>query len=527
MNSITPPRARRRFGAALAAVIASAALVLTACSGSPDANPSEDEGPRTLTVAVGAAANTLDPSRGAGVGAGFQLPVYGTLFHDAGIGNDPAPSMAESYEWIGEGSQTLKVTLPEGAVFSDGTTPFDSAAVKTSIEYFAQGNGGFSNLAVPIASIDTPDERTVVFNLSTSVPTFVSDLTEGPGMGSIVNPTVLADDPESLSTRPAGAGPYVLSETGTVDGSEYHYVPNEHYFDQDGITYDEIVIKVIADPNTALAALQSGQVDVSYGSPDAYQRATDSGLGAENFPGTMACLCINDWNGAVVPALADARVRQAINFAIDREAIAEAATVGLGEAVVQVPPVGSLGYDAELDEAYTYDPERAKELLEDAGYGDGFVLPIIVPGTIPTASTIGQAVAAQLAEIGIDMQVTIATTAVEFIQGAREPGKWGGLVFIASYNQGMPSAMRYLFGVPSTTNNQNIALPDVVEPAAAASALSGEEAQEAWAGVNETIVEQAYTVPITTTPTLFFYGAAVSSVGTSYILNPVYITPAS
>lgn len=524
MSSTRRPWAQQRLGVAIVMTALGVTLAVSGCAAAPD-EPSERAG--TLTIAAASPPNSLDPSRGSGFGAPFQLPVYSTLFRSMGVGEEPAPSLAESYEWVGDGSQTLEVKLREGVVFSDGETPLDAEAVKASLDYFSQGNGGFANLTMPIESIDTPDDHTLVFHLSQSEPTFVNDLAEGPGMGSIINPTVIADDPESLGTTPAGAGPYVLTTEGTVEGSEYRYVPNEHYFDQDAIQYDEIIIRVIADPSTALAGLQSGQLDVSYGTPDAYERATASGLTAANFPGSVGGVWLLDWTGAVVPAIGDARVRTAINLALDREAIADAATFGLGDPVAQVPPAGSLGYDPSLEDAYPYDPDRARTLIADAGYPDGFSMPVIVAGSFTPGVTIAQAVAAQLAEVGIDMQLTIAATGAEFIQRAREPGAFAAIVSQPGFiTTGMPGAMTQLFDPSAPTNVSGTVLTDLLTAAETASALSGDEAQEAWAQANEIVIEQAYTIAITSMPTLVYHTDAVADVGTSITLNPIYVRPA-
>ncbi|XPP27068.1 MAG: ABC transporter substrate-binding protein [Leucobacter sp.] len=500
------------------------ALALSSCAGDSgsSASPAQDS---TLTIALPSAPTSLDPSRGSGgSNAVFQLPAYSALLHQGDVGEMPMPGLAESYEWIGDGNRTLQITLREGLMFSDGT-PLDSEAVKASVEHFAEAGSVFSYVALPIASIDTPDERTVVFNLSTPSPTFIFDIAEGSGMGSIISPAALASDTSMLGTQTVGAGPYTLSPESTVEGSEYHYVPNEHYPHPDEIAWNEIVIKVIADPSTALAALQSGQVDITTGFADSYEMATGDGVNAAVFNTNTAGLMIQDREGAIVPALGDERVRQAINLAIDREAISKAVTFGTGQPTVQLPIPGTIGYDGSLDEVYSYDPERSRELLAEAGYGAGFDMPIVVPGFIPTSSAIAQALAAQFGAVGITLSITSSMTFPEFAQ-AQESGSFAGTMAGVEMAIGMPRALGGALAPYGLVNPRNEVFPDVLAAAEVASELSGEAADEAWAKVNRMVVEQALLAPVTTESTIYYYSDGVTGILDNRTLNPVYITSA-
>lgn len=525
MHSNNDVLRRGRLWGAAAAVATTAALILSGCSGGADNTGADGDAP-TLTIAMSSPPTSLDPSKASGTTATFQLVAYQGLLHNAGVGLDAEPSLAESYEWVDGDVQTLKVTLREGLAFSDGTV-MDSAAVKTSIEHFAKAGSVFSYVAEPIASMDTPDDLTIIFNLSRPVPTFLNDLSEGSGMGSIISPAALETDPEALGTTTAGAGPYALTAQGTVEGSEYRYLPNEHYYDPDAIEFSEVIIKVIADPNTALASLQSGQVDVTYGYPDTYERATSgASIKAEIFNTTVNGLWLQDWESRNVPALADRRVREAINLALDRDAISTAVTLGLGEPTDQVAPVDSLGFDVSLNDSYPYDPVRAEELLAEAGYADGFALPVVIPGFIPTATAIAQAAAAQLSEVGIDLQITSATTFPEYAKG-QESGAYAATVFPLGFPAGVPSAMVSLFYPQALINPMRVELPDVLQAAAAASETTGDQAQDAWVQVSQLVIDEAYTAPITTEPAIWYFGDGILTVGTSGPINPAYILPAS
>ncbi len=471
---------------------------------------------------------SMDPSKSGGTNTTFHLPAYGTLLHDQTLGQPPVPSLAESYTWLGSGPQvTLQVKLRSGLMFSDGTA-LDSAAVKTSIEHFKSGGGSFSSTAAVIASIDTPDPLTVVFNLSKPNTNFLYGLSDGTttGMGEIISPTALAGNLDALGTTTDGAGPYMLSSTGTVQGSEYHYLPNPHYYDPSGIKYKEVVIKVIADSNTALASLQSGQIDVANGSTDTYQSAQSSGVKAEVYNTNISGLWISDWNGKDAPALADPRVRQAINMAVDRTSIANAATNGLGKATAQTVPVDALGYDASLDSTYSYDQDGAKKLLATAGYANGFTMSVALPGFVPSAVKIGQAIAAELAQVGITVNITVATTFPEYAKDGRS-GAFSAVIYPSPGLTGMSNSYSVLYSPAGVINPQAITLPDVDASADAAAAASTDASQAAWAATNKIAVDQAYSVPITSDPTIIFHDTKVNNVAVFGIINPVYITPAS
>jgi peptide/nickel transport system substrate-binding protein len=514
---------RGRRGAALLVGTAAVVLALAGCSGDPS-DPS-DEKP-TLTIALASAPTSLDPSKGSGgANATYQLAAYSTLLHVGEVGGEPEPALAESWQWLDDSNQQLEITLREGLTFSDGAA-LDAEAVKGSIEHFAEGGSVFSFMAAPIESIETPDERTVVFSLNAPTPTFPVDLAEGPGMGSIISPDALASDPEALGTSTAGAGPYMLSKDGTVEGSEYRYVPNPEYFDPESVAYSSVTIKVIADPNTALSTLQSGQLDIAYGSPDSYERATSGGVEAFVRNTNVNGLWIQDWDGVVVPALGDQRVRQAINLALDRESIADAVTLGLGGPAVQTPVEGSLGYDSALDETYPFDLDQAQALMDEAGFSDGFDMPIIVPTFNTTSNALSQAIADQLSKIGIRVQITGSNTFPEYAQ-AQESGTFVGTVIGLDMAQGIPAAMSNIFAPQALVNPRKTELPDVVAGVAAASALPGEAADTAWQEVNALLVDGAYAAPVLTEPLVTYYTEAVAPLELAGPLNPVYIAPRS
>jgi peptide/nickel transport system substrate-binding protein len=128
---------------------------------------------------------------------------------------------------------------------------------------------------------------------------------------------------------------------------------------------------VITNPTTALSALQTGQVQVALGQPvTSVGAATRAGL-KDAAPLTLfLALSLIDRGGKVAPALGDVRVRQALHYAIDRKAVAKVVGAGLGRPIDQMAVPGDDSYDPKLDNAYPYDPTKAKQLPR-RGFGRG------------------------------------------------------------------------------------------------------------------------------------------------------------
>ncbi len=451
----------------------------------------------------------------------FQTPAYGSLLHLVGNGGTETPSLAQSWQWVGSGNTELQVVLRPGLKFSDGTA-LNSAAVKASAEHFATNGSAFAYVGQELGSIQTPDARTVVFKLKAPDPTFPNQLAETSGLGMIINPKAIADK-ANLGTSTAGAGPYELSAGQTILGTTYTYVPNPYYYDKAAVKYKEIVVKVIADPSTALAGLQSGQVQVAYATPGENTQAKSAGLSIASFPGATDGLFFQDYGG-LVPALGKVGVRQAINLAIDRAGATTAVTLGTGTPTAQLPVAGSLGYDVGLDSVYPYDLTKAKQLMAQAGYAKGFTLPTLVPVFVPTSDNLAQVLAAQVAKIGITMKLDDVTT-IGAYAAAEGTGKYGATIFAVGFPLGVPSAASVLFGPTSLGNPRHEKFPTVLPAVQAASALGSDQAATAWQHINTTIVNEALEAPIMTEAYAYYYSKAVQGVDDSIAVNPVYMTP--
>jgi peptide/nickel transport system substrate-binding protein len=353
--------------------VLSGLLVLVALGGCDGAAGSSAEKGGILTLATAVDINSFAPadSRDAHY-VQFYQPVYDSLIRIAPDGSYQ-PMLATAWQY--DAARTdLHLTLRSGVSFTDGT-PFDGNAVKANLEAVARGTGTSAPAFASIKDITVSDQTGVDLRLSRPDPGLIRQL--GLPGGMMASPKVVGTD--ALKTTPVGTGPYTLDAKATTRTVQYTYVRNPKYWDAGAYPYDKIVLKPILDGTARLNAIRSGQVDGGIG--DATTIATAKGAGLKVLqsagPGFQG-LFIFDRAGKIVPQLADVRVRQAINYAIDPKAILGTLSDGKGTLTGQVFNPKSNGWDDSLNGTYAYDPAKAKALLAQAGGGFTMSMPVPV-----------------------------------------------------------------------------------------------------------------------------------------------------
>ncbi|MGH3170101.1 MAG: ABC transporter substrate-binding protein, partial [Trebonia sp.] len=290
-------------------------------------------------------------------------------------------------------------TLRKGVRFSDGTA-VNAAAVRTWIQHELKVPGGAgSTYLASLTKIDitSPTQLTLHFGKPTPQLPFV--FSQQLEMGEIGSPRAVAAG--TLATRTDGAGEYVLDPSQTVTGNYYTFTPNPYYWNPKAIHWKKVVIRYITSPTTTLQAMQSGQVQF------AVQQQVSSIAAAkqDGFNITMPLqafygLAIDDRTGSIVPALGKVQVRQAINYAINRQALNNAVYDGFAKPNDEPAIPGDDGYVPSLASRYTYDPAKAKQLLAQAGYRQGFTMHILDVKALGF-DTLAQAISGELAAVGI------------------------------------------------------------------------------------------------------------------------------
>ena len=520
-------------GLSLAATLSLSALLFTACGGGVNTTAENNEGEiaastsstGTLNISTSFAPVSMNPAMSGNGRAGSMLqPAYEPLVRTTADGTIE-PALAESWE-VSDDNMSVTFTLRQDAAFSDGE-PVNAEAAKTSVEYFLERGGPFTATLQDLASIDVPSEYEVTFNFDKPNPDIVGLFNTYWLAGALISPAAL-ENPDQVDTQTFGAGPYVLDEAQTTSGNTYTYVPNEHYYDQDEISWEQVVISVYEDQNSAIQAFKTGQLDVMISDPvtaNANQDGLEEGQRIVSDPVQWSGLVISDRDGAVAEPLGDVRVRQAMNYALDRETITNALFGDFGVPTSQVQVEGFVGHDPTLDEEYAYDPDKARELLAEAGYADGFSFTTTyVNNTLN--STQAQAMAGQFAEVGITMNTREVQNFGE-LEGVFNQGEASAVVIQS--NSGAPYLSHFQTLAPNGSMNFLGSTDDELNQLLdTAAQLPLEEAQEEWQNVYGWLSDEAWFAITSALDVSYFVGQGVDvpQPGQSLIIDIVDMKPA-
>lgn len=395
MSNFRTVRRPRRLVAIGAAVIA-ATLLLSACGGQPETGGDSGEVvEKDLKIAAVSAPNSLDPAQ---LVDGQQMFVWTSVF-DTLLAKDNntgelIPNAATAWEYNDDGT-ALTLTIREGMTFSSGD-PVDAHAVVATMQRTKDTPGIVQVKYSSVSDIEATDDQTVVVHFTEYDPQFLSNLALG--TGAIGDPATL--DEERTATDPIGSGPFILDIAKTVPGSSYVLTKRDDYWNADAIPFKSLTVTVLQDPTAAFNALQAGEINAASVQTNLLGQLS-ADVAVKEIPAqAVVYIDILDRAGEKWPMLGDVRVRQAINYAIDREGILSALLQGTGTTTQQVfSPFGAVHDDA-LDETYEYDPEKGAELVEEAGYA-GETLQI--PSTFLSTSfepTLTQA----FADIGLTLE---------------------------------------------------------------------------------------------------------------------------
>jgi peptide/nickel transport system substrate-binding protein len=294
-----------------------------------------------------------------------------------------------------EDNTVLTMNLRDDVTFTDGT-PFNADAAAQNIIRMRDGTGAdASNLAL-VADAKAVDDYTLEIDLSEPNPALLGHLSRTSGLMESPANFGAADE----DAHPIGSGPYIMDVANSTVGSFYTFNSNPDYWNPDVQYWDQVVFRVIGDPTAIVNALKAGEIDGAILlAKESAGDVESAGLSLVTWPLDWYGFSFVDRDGSMGTPLGDIRVRQAINMALDREAIANAIGLGYGEPTNQVFSPSSAGYHPELESMYAYDVEGAKALMQEAGYGDGFTL------NMPVSSRLSQSIYAiaadSLGQIGI------------------------------------------------------------------------------------------------------------------------------
>lgn len=387
-----------------AAGLTAGAMVLAACGGAAQTGNSGRNGSTintngTITIGIIGAPGTMDPATSS---SGADYPYLYMVF-DRLLQRNPTtgviePMLASSWKWAGTNNLELDVNLRHGVKFQDGTPLNAQAVVSYSKTYIANGDAG-NNLQY-VTSVTADGPYAVVYHLSQPNAELLSGLADRGGM--IPSPTAVASEGKSFGTNPVGTGPYKF--VSQVQGSSYNFTRYGGYWNNANLPRVQNVDFKVFQTDTALVnAIRSGDVNVAAEvSPlDDSTLKQESNLTVAASPGISFELIYFD--GSRKP-LNDERIRLAFNLALNRKALSEAATNGIGRPATEDQPPGTLGYTASLDPLWPYDPAKAKQLVKAAGYPNGVGL-TCYEYTGTGYETTAPIIIAEEKAVGINLQV--------------------------------------------------------------------------------------------------------------------------
>jgi peptide/nickel transport system substrate-binding protein len=319
--------------------------------------------------------------------------------------------LAEKYEWSADG-KTITFTLRDGLKFSNGD-PLDANAVKFTYDRIFDQNGVTAALTAMAAVPDKDhvkviDDKTIQFTVDTPNTLLLGNMAQ---FGhSILNPKVVqphmtADDPyahEWLKTHTEGTeqGPFKLDSW--EPGNQWVLVPNENYWGEQP-KLKRIIFKVIPDPSSRLAQLQSGAVDIAYelATTDIQALEGDPNITVVRQPSRFVVfLGMN----SKVPPFDNVKVRQAISWAVPYDTILNDVLNGYGQQLTSPIPNGT-PYHTDQYFQYKPDPEKAKQLLTEAGFPNGFETTLQIASGNQEGKETAVYVQQALGEIGIKVTI--------------------------------------------------------------------------------------------------------------------------
>ena len=297
------------------------------------------------------------------------------------------PAVASDYI-ISDDAKTYTFTLRDGITFHDGT-PVTIEDVKYSIDRYAEIQGESSAFSSLVDSVEVQDDKTLVVNLKESYSEFLPMMTIA----------IIPQSNEDPAGNPIGTGPFKY--VSYTPGQNMELEKYDGYWQEGVPSLDSVEFKFIADVDTAFVELQAGTIDILKYLTSA--QAETLGDDYNIVQGSMNLVHAMYLNSAYEP-LSKTEVRQALCYAVDRDAINNFIFGGKSHIIgSHMIPAMSKYYEPEAETVYSYDPEKAKELLADAGYADGFDLEITVPSSYSQHVDSAQIIADELSQVGINV----------------------------------------------------------------------------------------------------------------------------
>ncbi|MBO8138181.1 MAG: ABC transporter substrate-binding protein [Desulfotomaculum sp.] len=396
----------RRKTLFLVLAVAVMSLLLAGCGGGDEKAQTSAEKEKVFVFAQGADPRGLDPAYvDDGESAKVMVNIYDNLVRYKPDSTEIEPALATSWE-VNEDKTEWTFHLRKDVKFHDGT-PFNAEAVKFSIERQLPPNRTddmpyASFVFGPVKAVEVVDEYTVKIILKEPYAPFLANLAMCMA-APIVSPAAVEKYGDNYIEHPVGTGPFKFVEWKR--GQHIQLVANDDYWDGRP-KIDKLIFKFVKENSVRASELMTGSIDAMDGvDPNDVKTLEENGMIVAKNPGMninyLAFFCNKE-------PFNNPKLRQAVSHAINRDAIVEHLYQGLAQKANGPLPPFLPGYDKDL-KPYEYDPEKAKQLLAEAGYPDGLKLTLLTYTNPRPYNTVGQklaeAIQNDLQKVGIDVEI--------------------------------------------------------------------------------------------------------------------------
>ncbi|SDC28538.1 glutathione transport system substrate-binding protein [Paenibacillus sp. UNCCL117] len=383
------------------------AIVAAGCGGKDNASAGKDNAGRgeetkavsknnkDIVVAINANFITLDPHNTGDTHSisGARTMYEGLMGFDENM--NVVPMLAASHT-ISEDGLVYTFTLKENIKFHDGTD-FNAEAVKANLDRIRdeKSNLRLRKSFAKVSNVAAPDAKTVVITLSEPYNAFLNKM----AMALMVSPKALKEQGDNIGKNPVGTGPFKFKEW--VQGDRLVVVKNADYWQKDLPKVDSVTFKPVPENGSRIAMLKTGEADFIYPMPteQVSEVQNQKDIVIDRIDSTIVrYVTLN----TMKKPFDDVKVRQAINYAINKEAYIKVVKSGLGTKLDSSMSSKTQHYSKQT--GYDYDVEKAKKLLAEAGYKDGFSAEIWGENDSETMKGM-QFIQQQLALVGIKLEV--------------------------------------------------------------------------------------------------------------------------
>ncbi len=372
------------------------------------------EGGKTIIFALGAEPVKLDPPNQTDNPSEIVVRCIHDNLVEFTENMDIVPQLAESWTVSPDGLDWV-FKLRKGVKFHDGE-PFNAEAVVINVKrnLDLQNRTKRTTLYEPfIASVTARDEYTVEMKLKKPFGALLAHFAHG--AGGMVSPKALEKLGDKLGLNPVGTGPFIFKEW--VPGDRVVLVRNDAYW-KGKSKVEKIIFKPVPEAASRVIMLETGEADVVFPVPLVEVDRINKSKTAKVLFGDTARVIYIGMNNLIKP-YSDVRVRQAMNYAVDKESIVKNIMKGMAKPSTSF--CGRLVWGHYPAGTYEYNPEKAKKLLAEAGYPDGFEASLWTPeGRYPMDAQIAEAVAGQLKKVGITVKLRKWEWAA-YLQNTRKP----------------------------------------------------------------------------------------------------------